>query len=176
MNFYAPLVVLQAVVPVMRERGGGSIVNVSSGTTLMLLVGTGGYAATKTALNMLSRTARAELAGENIVVSTVYPFVAATEFHQALRAGGGPGRRPGLEPQTPSARAATYELCGADTLTGRQVAAVLSSLSRTAAEPEQVEPAEVVARLTGASDYTIDGMPRLFGTTTAMASPATRTC
>ena len=166
MNFYAPLVVLQAVVPVMRERGGGSIVNVSSGTTLMLLVGTGGYAATKTALNMLSRTARAELAGENIVVSTVYPFVAATEFHQALRAGGGPGRRPGLEPQTPSARAATYELCGA----------VLSSLSRTAAEPEQVEPAEVVARLTGASDYTIDGMPRLFGTTTAMASPATRTC
>ena len=103
LNFYAPLVAMQAVVPIMRERGGGSIVNVSSGTTRMVPVpiGTAGYASTKAALNMLSRVARAELAGEGIAVSVVYPFVTATEFHDALRAGEGPGRRPGLEPHPP---------------------------------------------------------------------------
>jgi NADP-dependent 3-hydroxy acid dehydrogenase YdfG len=101
LNFYAPLVAMQAVVPIMRERGGGSIVNVSSGTTLMVPTGTAGYASTKAALNMLSRTARAELAEDNIAVSVVYPFVTATEFHQTLRAGAGPSGRPGLEPHPP---------------------------------------------------------------------------
>ncbi len=101
LNFYAPLVAMQAVVPVMRRRGGGSIVNVSSGTTLMLPIGTGAYAATKAALNMMSRTARAELAADGIAVSTVYPFVTATEFHDVLRAGRRPERRPGLEPHAP---------------------------------------------------------------------------
>jgi hypothetical protein len=31
------------------------------------------------------------------VVSTVYPFDTATEFHETLRAGSGPSRHPGLE-------------------------------------------------------------------------------
>ena len=101
LNFYAPLLAMQAVVPIMRERGGGSIVNVSSGTTLMVPVGTGGYASTKAAVNMLSRVARAELADDDIVVSVVYPFVTATEFHDTLRAGEGPRGRAGLEPQPP---------------------------------------------------------------------------
>jgi NADP-dependent 3-hydroxy acid dehydrogenase YdfG len=101
LNFYAPLVAMQAAVPVMRERGEGSIVNVSSGTTLMLPTGTAGYASTKAALNMLSRVARAELADQGVAVSLVYPFVTATEFHDTLRAGKGPGGRPGLEPQPP---------------------------------------------------------------------------
>jgi NADP-dependent 3-hydroxy acid dehydrogenase YdfG len=101
LNFYAPLVAMQAVVPAMRERGGGSIVNVSSGTTIMAPVpaGTAGYASTKAALNLLSRIARAELAGEDIAVSIVYPFVTATEFHDTLRAGEGAPR--GLEPHSP---------------------------------------------------------------------------
>lgn len=101
LNFYAPLLAMQAVVPIMRERGGGSIVNVSSGTTLMVPAGTGGYASTKAALNMLSRVARAELADDDIVVSVVYPFVTTTEFHDTLRAGEGPRGRPGLEAQPP---------------------------------------------------------------------------
>jgi NAD(P)-dependent dehydrogenase (short-subunit alcohol dehydrogenase family) len=47
LNFYAPLVAMQAVVPIMRARGGGAIVNVSSGTSQMVLPGVGAYAATK---------------------------------------------------------------------------------------------------------------------------------
>ena len=102
LNVVGALAALQAVVPVMRSQGGGSIVNVSSGTTLFTPSGTGGYAATKAALNMLSAVARAELADDGIVVSTIYPFITATEFHQALRAGSGPARagRPGMEPQS----------------------------------------------------------------------------
>ena len=101
LNVYGPLLAMHAVIPVMRSTGRGCIVNVSSGTTrLGAPVGAGGYSATKAALNMLSRTARAELADDGIVVSTVYPFVTATEFHDTLRAGAisSAGRR--FEPDT----------------------------------------------------------------------------
>lgn len=101
LNVYGSLLAMQAVIPLMRKAGGGHIVNVSSGTTLMTPAGTAGYAATKAALNMLSVVARAELADDGIVVSTAYPFITATEFHDRLRAGAGPQRVPGLEPQSP---------------------------------------------------------------------------
>jgi NAD(P)-dependent dehydrogenase (short-subunit alcohol dehydrogenase family) len=102
LNVYGALKAMQAVIPVMRAAGGGCIVNVSSGTTRMPApVGVAGYAATKAALNMLSRAAREELAGDGIVVSTVYPFITATEFHSVLRAGAGPSRYSGLRADTP---------------------------------------------------------------------------
>lgn len=88
LNVYGPLLAMQAVIPVMRKQGGGAIVNVSSMTSRMVLSGVGSYAATKSALNMLSQVARKELEPDGIVVSTVYPAVTATEFHQSLAAGG----------------------------------------------------------------------------------------
>jgi short-subunit dehydrogenase len=87
LNFYAPLIAMQAVLPTMRRQGRGVIVNVSSATSRMVLPGVGAYSATKSALNMLSDVARGELATDGIVVSVVYPSVTATEFHSALRAG-----------------------------------------------------------------------------------------
>jgi short-subunit dehydrogenase len=71
----------------MRSQGSGAIVNVSSGTTLHLMPGVGGYAATKAALNTLSSIARLELADDGIAVSTVFPRITDTEFHDTLRAG-----------------------------------------------------------------------------------------
>ena len=88
LNVYGPLLAMQAVIPAMRKQGGGAIVNVSSMTSRMVLPGVGSYAATKSALNMLSQVARKELEPDGIVVSTVYPAVTATEFHQSLAAGG----------------------------------------------------------------------------------------
>jgi short-subunit dehydrogenase len=88
LNFYGPLLAMQAVIPPMRRQGGGAIVNVSSMTSRMVLPGVGGYSATKSALNALSQVARRELAPDGIVVSLVYPSVTATEFHQSLAAGG----------------------------------------------------------------------------------------
>lgn len=87
LNVLAPLVAMQAVLPIMRSQGGGTIVNVSSGTSRMTLPGVGGYSSTKCALNQLSLTAREEWAGDNVVVSLVYPIATATEFHDSLRAG-----------------------------------------------------------------------------------------
>lgn len=87
LNLVAPLVAIQAVLPAMRKQGGGSIVNVSSGITFSDLPETGGYSASKAALNKLSAIARIELADENISVSTMYPFITRTNFSRSLRGG-----------------------------------------------------------------------------------------
>jgi NAD(P)-dependent dehydrogenase (short-subunit alcohol dehydrogenase family) len=88
LNVVAPLAAMQAVIPIMRRQGiGGAIVNVSSGTSRIVIPGVGAYSATKSALNMMSQVARAELAVDGISVSVVYPNVTTTEFFDALRAG-----------------------------------------------------------------------------------------
>src|ERR1019366_7795442 len=87
LNVVAPLMGMQAVLPLMRSGSGGAIVNVSSATSLRVFAGLGGYSATKAALNMLSQVGQVEFASAGIAVSVVYPSVTATEFHQRLRAG-----------------------------------------------------------------------------------------
>jgi short-subunit dehydrogenase len=80
LNVFGPLAAMQAVIPIMREQGGGLIINISSVVSKMQIPGMAAYAATKAALNMLSDTARGELAAENIRVITVYPRSTATDF------------------------------------------------------------------------------------------------
>jgi NAD(P)-dependent dehydrogenase (short-subunit alcohol dehydrogenase family) len=80
LNVFGPLVAMQAAVPLMRQGGGGLIINISSMVSKMYIPGLGAYAATKSALNMLSDTARGELAADNIRVITVYPRLTATDF------------------------------------------------------------------------------------------------
>jgi short-subunit dehydrogenase len=95
LNVGAALGMMQAVLPAMRERGEGAIVNISSGTSRRTIPGLGAYAATKSALNMLSSVARAEWAGDGIVVSTVLPTYTESEFHDKLQAGADRFRGPG---------------------------------------------------------------------------------
>lgn len=80
LNVFGPLAAMQAVIPIMREQGGGLIINVSSMVSKMHIPGLAAYAATKAALNMLSDTARVELASEHIRVITIYPRLTATDF------------------------------------------------------------------------------------------------
>ncbi|HEY7144947.1 MAG TPA: SDR family oxidoreductase [Streptosporangiaceae bacterium] len=88
LNVVSVVAMTQAVLPAMRARRAGRIVNVSSGTTRAVLPGAGGYAATKAAVNMLTAVARAELAADGIAVSLVVPSITATEFAGGrLRAG-----------------------------------------------------------------------------------------
>lgn len=87
LNLVAPLITMQAVIPVMRKQGAGSIVNVGSGISFAALPGSGAYAGSKAGLAKLSAVARAELVDAGIVVSTIYPFVTATEFTESVRAG-----------------------------------------------------------------------------------------
>ncbi len=80
LNIYGPLAAMQAAIPIMRGQGGGAIINIGSGTTKMVLPGVGIYSSTKLFLHQLSLTARAELAGEQIVVSIVHPYITETNF------------------------------------------------------------------------------------------------
>ena len=80
LHVVAPLAMIQAVIPGMRELGQGAIVNVSSGTSLMTLANNGPYSATKRALNGLTLTAAEELARDGIKVSLIYPFMTDTDF------------------------------------------------------------------------------------------------
>lgn len=79
-NVFGPLYAMQAVVPRMRQTGGGLIINISSIVSKMHIRGLGAYAATKVALNMIGETAREELAADNIRVITVFPRQTATDF------------------------------------------------------------------------------------------------
>ena len=92
LNIIGPVAAMQAVIPIMREQGGGIIINVSSMVSKMKLQWLAGYACTKSALNMITDTARDELAPDNIRVISIFPRTTATDFHvHAL--GGAPGRQ-----------------------------------------------------------------------------------
>ena len=87
LNLVAPLIAMQAVIPLMKTQGGGSIVNVSSGIIFTPLPNTGAYNSSKAALATLSNIARAELADAGIAVSTMYPFITKSGFIDSLKAG-----------------------------------------------------------------------------------------
>jgi len=82
LDVVGPLVAMKEVIPLMRRQGGGTIINVSSGTALMVLPDNGPYSALKRALAQISLTARMELSRDNIVVSVVYPYITLTDFEK----------------------------------------------------------------------------------------------
>jgi short-subunit dehydrogenase len=93
LNVLGPIVAMQSVIPAMRAQGGGSIVNINSGTAFMALPQYSVYSSSKRALLGFSLTARAELEKDGIVVSEIYPFITATNFgknRMGNPAGGGP--------------------------------------------------------------------------------------
>lgn len=79
-NVCGALRAMRAAIPIMREQGGGSIVNVSSMLTRVHVPNEAGYASTKYALNDLTLTARAELAKDGIVVSLIRPKLVQNDF------------------------------------------------------------------------------------------------
>ena len=73
LNVVSVVLAMQLVVPIMRQQGGGVIINISSGLTKRIVPGTGPYSSTKWALNALTLIARQELAEENIRVGLMIP-------------------------------------------------------------------------------------------------------
>jgi NAD(P)-dependent dehydrogenase (short-subunit alcohol dehydrogenase family) len=61
LNVLGPIVAMQAVIPLMRAQGGGSIVNINSGSAFMTVPQYSVYSSSKRALLGFSLTARAEL-------------------------------------------------------------------------------------------------------------------
>lgn len=74
-NAYGPLRLCQALVPVMRRRGYGRVVNVSSGSGAFGEMGTGtlAYGASKTWLNAMTRKIALEAEGSGVLVNAADP-------------------------------------------------------------------------------------------------------
>jgi NADP-dependent 3-hydroxy acid dehydrogenase YdfG len=83
LNVQAPMLLAQAVLPHLRGRHGGWIVNVSSVAADAAFTGCGAYAATKAALEAWSRVLREELRGTNVRVGVVAPGATDTEIWPA---------------------------------------------------------------------------------------------
>ena len=86
-NVLAPLHLTQLVLPGMKERGAGVIINVSSDAGVEAYPGWGGYGASKAALEHLSRTLAAELDGTGVRVYAVDPGDMNTEMHRLAEPG-----------------------------------------------------------------------------------------
>jgi NAD(P)-dependent dehydrogenase (short-subunit alcohol dehydrogenase family) len=86
-NVVAPLQLIQRVLPGMRARGGGLIVNVSSDAGVQAYPTWGGYGASKAALEHLSRVLAAELEDTGVRVYVVDPGDMDTAMHRAAEPG-----------------------------------------------------------------------------------------
>ena len=80
-HFWGPYYAIKAVLPEMRQRGEGRIVNISSIGGKIAVPHLVPYCASKFALAGLSAGLRTELAKENIFVTTVYPGLMRTGSH-----------------------------------------------------------------------------------------------
>jgi NAD(P)-dependent dehydrogenase (short-subunit alcohol dehydrogenase family) len=80
------MLAMQTVYPHLRGRGG-SIVNFSSGAGVGGLPGRAGYAATKAAIRLLSRTAALEWGGDGVRVNAVCPLSTSPSLEAAFEEG-----------------------------------------------------------------------------------------
>jgi short-subunit dehydrogenase len=79
-NFFGAVAAMQAVIPVMRQQGGGTIINISSVAGHIPLPFHASYSASKFALNAIGKAASVELKQDRIHVLTVCPGYVKTDF------------------------------------------------------------------------------------------------
>jgi NAD(P)-dependent dehydrogenase (short-subunit alcohol dehydrogenase family) len=84
-NAFAPWRLSAAVLPLMRKRGGGAIVNLSSISGMRPFEGSGAYCMSKAALIMMTQVMALELARDGVRVNAVCPgMVEDTELGNAV--------------------------------------------------------------------------------------------
>ena len=79
-NFFGALEGMKAVIPIMKQQGSGTIINISSVAGHIPLPYHSIYSATKFAMNAIGKAARVELANTGINVLTVCPGYVRTDF------------------------------------------------------------------------------------------------
>ncbi|HEU5299347.1 MAG TPA: SDR family oxidoreductase [bacterium] len=99
-NAVAPLHLIQLLLPQMKARGSGLIVNVTSDAGVQAYAGWGGYGAGKAALEHLSRVLAEELRGTGVRVYVVDPGDMDTVMHRQAEPGADLSHLPG--PQVPA--------------------------------------------------------------------------
>jgi NAD(P)-dependent dehydrogenase (short-subunit alcohol dehydrogenase family) len=91
-NYLGPLRTMRAVLPGMRKRGSGTIVNVTSVAGRAPMVLTGIYGSLKSALDVMSEYLSYELTGTGVRVIVLEPGATRTEFaDRRHRVQGAPG-------------------------------------------------------------------------------------
>jgi short-subunit dehydrogenase len=79
-NLFGTISAMQAVIPVMKQQGSGTIINISSVAGHVPLPYSAAYSGSKFAMNAMGKAARIELRKRNINVLTVCPGYVRTEF------------------------------------------------------------------------------------------------
>jgi 3-oxoacyl-[acyl-carrier protein] reductase len=87
-NLTAPLLLTREVIPFMIERGGGKIINVTSGLGEIVISPFGAYGVAKAGLTHLTRYMAAELKRHNIQVNGFDPGMMDTRMQEQIRAAG----------------------------------------------------------------------------------------
>ncbi|MDP9193223.1 MAG: SDR family oxidoreductase [Acidobacteriota bacterium] len=81
-NAVAPFHLIQLLLPGMRVRGRGTIVNISSDAAVNAYAGWGGYGGSKAAFQHMSRILEKELDGSGVRVLVIDPGDMNTEMHR----------------------------------------------------------------------------------------------
>jgi len=79
-NFFGTVAAMQAVVPVMKRQGTGTIINISSVAGHIPVAFSATYSASKFAMNAIGKAAGVELQDSGIHVMTVCPGYVSTDF------------------------------------------------------------------------------------------------
>lgn len=79
-NFYGPLNIARAFVPLMEKNGGGTIVNMLTLVALASMPGISVYNASKAAAWSMTQSLRANVAGKGITVCGVFPGAVDTDM------------------------------------------------------------------------------------------------
>jgi NAD(P)-dependent dehydrogenase (short-subunit alcohol dehydrogenase family) len=87
LNLFGTMLVTQAVLPYMKEKKYGVIVNVGSGSTHQYTMGVGMYAISKVAIDLFTKQLARTEAQSGIRVNCVAPGPAPTNFGKILREG-----------------------------------------------------------------------------------------
>jgi NAD(P)-dependent dehydrogenase (short-subunit alcohol dehydrogenase family) len=96
-NVVAPLSLVQLVLPQMKARGTGTIVNVTSDAGVQAYAGWGAYGTSKAALEQLSRVLAQELKGTGIRVYVVDPGEMNTQMYREAEPGADVSHMPGAD-------------------------------------------------------------------------------
>lgn len=105
-NVFAPMLLCRAVVPGMRARQWGRIVNVASVWSMRSLTGRAAYSASKFGLDGMTAALAAEVAADNVLANCVSPGFVGTDL---LRAAIGEAGIREMVAQVPMGRLGTPE-------------------------------------------------------------------
>jgi NAD(P)-dependent dehydrogenase (short-subunit alcohol dehydrogenase family) len=90
LNYFGSLKLILGLLPAMRERKGGQIVNISSIGVQTNAPRFSAYVASKAALDAFSRSIASEVVGDGVCITTVYmplvrtPMIAPTKIYEAI--------------------------------------------------------------------------------------------